>query len=115
MIKCNLADIRVKKMISQKKLSDQLGIRLATISSMENKEQKTYSSETLNALCSYLNCTLSDLLEYVPDDGTDTPKPITELLSDDELELLNCYRALSDNNKVKCLHILQTVCSELSE
>lgn len=107
MIKCKLAEIRDKHNVSQKKLSETLDIRLATISKMENEELKTYSSDHFNKLCAYFNCSLSDLLEYIPDSEVFQPQEqniqesVGERLTSDEAELLNNYRQLSASDKEK--------------
>ena len=50
--------------VSQYKLIS-LGISHSTLTRL--KKNQAITTETLNKLCSYFNCTISDLFEYTPD------------------------------------------------
>jgi putative transcriptional regulator len=53
--------------MNQKTLSKSTGIRAATISKMYYEEIKRIEVEQINSICRGFNCSVSDLLEYVPD------------------------------------------------
>ena len=63
MIKCKLNVKRAEKNISQKELSETLGIRLQTISDMEMGKSKALSIDTIDKLCNYFDCTINDIWE----------------------------------------------------
>ena len=68
MIKCKLKALRFNhNMITQEELSQFTGIRKQTISDMELGKSKTYSTENLTSLCKYFNCSIADIIEYIPD------------------------------------------------
>ena len=55
--------------INNKVLSEKTGISYSTLSRLKNSDElKNINGETLNALCHVLNCTPSDLIEFVRDD-----------------------------------------------
>ena len=43
------------------------GIGQSTLSTIRNNKNINISIHTLNKLCKYFNCKISDLLEYIPD------------------------------------------------
>ena len=43
------------------------GIGKSTISTIRNNKNINISIHTLNKLCKYFNCKISDIMEYVPD------------------------------------------------
>lgn len=43
------------------------GIGKSTLSTIRNNKNVNISVHTLNKLCRYFNCPISDLLEYIPD------------------------------------------------
>ena len=68
MIKFNIKSLRVENdNISQKAVSDQTGIRLATLADLEHDKAKTVSIKNLDSLCVFFKCSLSDLITYIPD------------------------------------------------
>ena len=67
MIICKLRVKRAEKNISQHELNEATGVRLQTISDMEQGKSKSYSSDNLSKLCDYFHCNVSDIIEYVPD------------------------------------------------
>lgn len=101
MIRCHLANIRKSNGITQQQLSESLDLRTVSVSKMENSKIKEYSVDTLNKLCSYFNCSLSDLLEYIPDNETDRTERLQQtedVLPDDEQKILKLYRAVKSNS-----------------
>lgn len=69
MIKCKLNVKRAEKNISQKELSETLGIRLQTISDMEMGKSRALSVDTIDKLCNYFDCTINDIWEVQSDNN----------------------------------------------
>lgn len=68
MIKFNIKLLRLKNNnMSQKDLIALTGIRPSTMSALENNCSLTISIAQINKLCKALNCTVGDLIEYIPD------------------------------------------------
>jgi putative transcriptional regulator len=67
MIRIYLSKILGEKRITQTALSKGTGIRPGTINLMYHEYIKRVNVEDLNKLCAFLGCTLSDLIEYIPD------------------------------------------------
>ncbi|MEG1641337.1 MAG: helix-turn-helix transcriptional regulator [Ruthenibacterium sp.] len=67
MIKINLSKLLGEQRIKQADLSRATGIRKATISNMYNESVNSLTLKQLNNICKYLNCTVGELFEYVPD------------------------------------------------
>lgn len=59
-----MAERRVK---SVRVLADETKLGLPTLYRIYNGENERIDYNTLNVLCKHFNCSLSDLLEYVPD------------------------------------------------
>ncbi len=68
MIKMRLHILFAEKRITRKQLSEDTGIRLATISAYCNEKYKYLVPDHLSLICDYLSCELSDLIEYVKED-----------------------------------------------
>lgn len=66
MIKIHLSRLLGEKRISQAELSRQTGIRPSTISDIYNEMSERVNLDYLDRICEYLNCSLSDLMEYIP-------------------------------------------------
>lgn len=64
MIIVNLDVMMAKRKISSGELARRLGITPANLSIMKNNHGKAIRFSTLDKLCSILNCTPGDLLEY---------------------------------------------------
>lgn len=60
-----------KKGVSTYKLINEFGVSRSLIDRL--KHDKPITTVTINDLCGFLNCTVSEILEYVPDD-TDANK-----------------------------------------
>ncbi|MDF2985750.1 MAG: transcriptional regulator, family [Eubacterium sp.] len=67
MIKYKLSDILIDKNISQNWLSIETGIRPGTINKYTYGTIQRIIPGHLDKICKALNCTISDLIEYVPD------------------------------------------------
>ena len=55
-----------KKGVSTYKLINEFGVSRSLIDRL--KHDKPITTVTINDLCGFLNCTVSEILEYVPDD-----------------------------------------------
>ena len=71
MIRINLDVMMAKRKMSLGELSERVGITLANLSILKNNRAKAIRFSTLDAICHALDCTPSDILEYIPD----TPQP----------------------------------------
>lgn len=67
MILFRLAEILEDFHISQKELSEKTGIRAATINDIFHGKTKRFTIENLNKICEALDCTIEDIIEYIPD------------------------------------------------
>lgn len=72
MIKIHLSRLLGERRISQAELSRQTGIRPSTISEMYNEIVERVNLEYLDKICEYLSCSLSDLMEYIPNEQKKT-------------------------------------------
>ncbi len=66
MIICKLDDLLWEHRTTAKEVSKKTGISENTLSLLRNNNTTRYDSKTLDMLCSYFNCKVSDLLEYEP-------------------------------------------------
>lgn len=69
MIKIKLSELLGRHKMTQKALASATRIRPATISKMYYEETKRIDISQLNSICCALNCEISELLEYVPDNN----------------------------------------------
>ncbi len=67
MIYVKLDDLIWQHRTSAEDIVKQTGLGSSTISKLRNSKNKNISLNTLNKLCGYFNCAISDLLEYTPD------------------------------------------------
>ena len=67
MIVINLDVVMAKRKMSLNELSDKVGITLANLSILKNNKAKAIRFSTLDAICKALDCSIEDILEYVPD------------------------------------------------
>lgn len=68
MIKIKVSELLGKHKMSRKKLSEITGIRPNTVSALYDETIKRLDVEMLNQLCKAFGCSISELLEYVPDE-----------------------------------------------
>ena len=66
----NLDVMMARRKISAGELAERVGITPANLSILKNTKAKAVRFSTLEALCKALDCQPADLLEYVPEDGT---------------------------------------------
>lgn len=67
MIKIHLSRILGEKRWSQAQLSRLTGIRPSTINDIYNEFVERINLEHLSRICAVLDCEVSDILEYIPD------------------------------------------------
>lgn len=67
MIKIYLSTILGEYRMTQSELAKKTGIRAATINSIYNETIERINLEHLSKICEVLNCEVTDLLQYIPD------------------------------------------------
>ncbi len=67
MIKIKLSEIMGRKRIRPVDLAKTTGLSKTTIHKLYYEKNSNIGVETLNKLCKELDCSISDLLEYIPD------------------------------------------------
>ena len=68
MIKFKLKVILAQNEMTQKELAEKTGIRPPTISAIANNSAKHLPIDVLDKICSTLNCSVGELVEYVPNE-----------------------------------------------
>ena len=68
MIKVNLDVMLARRKMSSNELADILGITAANLSILKNNKCKAIRFSTLEGICRALRCSVSDILEYIPED-----------------------------------------------
>lgn len=71
MVKMKLHVKLAEYRMTQKELSEKTGIRQPTISAYCNDTWKTISKINLDILCDFFDCSIEDLIEYVPNKEND--------------------------------------------
>ena len=74
MIKIYLSRILGEKRITQAELARQTGIRPSMISDIYNEMTERLNIEYLDRICEYLDCSITDLIEYIPNKQKKTGK-----------------------------------------
>ena len=59
--------VMADRKMSLNELSEKVGITLANLSILKNNKAKAIRFSTLEAICKALNCSVSDIIEFVPD------------------------------------------------
>ncbi len=67
-IEINLDVVMAKRKISLSELSQRVGISMANLSILKNNKAKAIRFSTLEALCRELQCSVGDIIAYIPDD-----------------------------------------------
>ena len=67
MIVIHLDVMMAKRKMSLGELSEKVGITLANLSILKNNKAKAIRFSTLEAICQALDCTVADIIEYIPD------------------------------------------------
>lgn len=68
MIRVNIDVMLAKRKMTSTQLSEIIGITLPNLSILKTGKAKAIRFSTLEAICTALDCEVSDILEYVPDD-----------------------------------------------
>lgn len=68
MIKSKLKITLVSNDMTQKELSEKTGIRPPTISAICTGKIKELPISAIDRICSVLNCSVADIIEYYPDE-----------------------------------------------
>ncbi|MDO5443145.1 MAG: helix-turn-helix transcriptional regulator [Bacteroidia bacterium] len=68
----NVDVMLAKRKMSSGELAEKVGISAANLSILKTGKAKAVRFTTLNALCKALNCQPADLLEYVPDEESES-------------------------------------------
>lgn len=74
MIKIHLSRILGEKRISQSDLAKATGIRPSTINDWYHEIVPRLNVEHIDKICEVLDCTVADLIEYIPNDKRHTGK-----------------------------------------
>ncbi len=69
MIIINVDVMLAKRKMSVTELSERVGITMANISILKNGKAKAIKIDTLNKICTALDCQPGDILEWQPDGG----------------------------------------------
>lgn len=69
MVTVKLGEQLGKRLLKISKVAAETGISRTTLTNLYYRKAKGITLETLGTLCAYLNCSVADLLEYVPEDG----------------------------------------------
>lgn len=67
MIKIKISEQLGKHKMTRKELAKLTGIREGTVGMLYNETIKRIDVEWLDKLCKVFNCTLTDIIEYIPD------------------------------------------------
>lgn len=67
MIVIHLDVMMAKRKMSLNELSEKVGITLANLSILKNNKAKAIRFSTLEAICQALDCSVADIMEFVPD------------------------------------------------
>lgn len=74
MIKNHLSRILGEKRWSQARLAKEMGIRLATINELYHEMAERINFEHLDRICEALDCSITGLIEYIPNSQRRTGK-----------------------------------------
>lgn len=74
MVKIHLSRILGEKRMTQKELSQATGIRPSTINEWYHEIIPRLNVEHIDKICEVLNCSVSDLIEYIPNTKKHTGK-----------------------------------------
>ena len=67
MIVMHLDVMMAKRKMSLGELSEKVGITLANLSILKNNKAKAIRFSTLEAICQALDCSVADIIEFIPD------------------------------------------------
>lgn len=67
----NLDVMMARRKMSLGELSQRVDVTMANLSILKNNKARAVRFSTLEAICEALDCQPGDILEYVPDNGTE--------------------------------------------
>ena len=67
MIIFKLDDLIWERRATAKDIAKATGLGSSTLSKLRNSKSVNINTNTLNQLCKYFDCKVSDLIEYIPD------------------------------------------------
>lgn len=67
MIKCHLSRLLGERKMKISDLSRDTGINRGTATRLYHETAERVEIDVINALCSYFNCSVSEIFEYIPD------------------------------------------------
>lgn len=67
-IRIKVSDLLGKHKKTQKDLASACDIRANTVSALYHETVKTLNVQHLNSICKFFNCSIGEVLEYIPDD-----------------------------------------------
>lgn len=68
MIKMKLHLLMAEKRLNMTEVAEATGIRVQTIRNYHHETYVYIHKEHLDILCKYFDCSISDLIEYIPDE-----------------------------------------------
>lgn len=68
-------ELKERRTITYREVAESTGITPNAVGNYMNQRIKNFNEGTLVALCTYLDCTIGDLLEIVPDDTATESSP----------------------------------------
>lgn len=68
MIKCHLSKIMGERKLKISEVARDTGINRGTITRLYKETATRVELDVINGLCKYLQCSMSDLFEYIEDD-----------------------------------------------
>lgn len=71
MIRIHLSSLLGERKMFQSDLAKMTGIRPSTISQMYRENIQRINIQHLNSICNVLECSIFDLIEYIPDQSED--------------------------------------------
>jgi putative transcriptional regulator len=72
MINIRLDYLLLDERMKLKDLAEATGLAVNNLSILKTNKARAIRFSTLNSLCKALNCTPGDLIEYIPDENTNT-------------------------------------------
>ncbi|MBO6273262.1 helix-turn-helix transcriptional regulator [bacterium] len=66
MIVFKLDDLIWERRVTAKDIAEATGLGSSTISKLRNSKNVNINTNTLDKLCKYFNCKLTDIIDYVP-------------------------------------------------
>lgn len=69
MIKCHLSSLLGQRRLKISEVARATGLNRNTVTLLYKEEATRVELATLESLCEYLECSISDLIEYIPNDA----------------------------------------------